>query len=419
MASSTLKTTKDGKRYYYIQVSRGRGKAPYTTQWYVPDGWSKTAIERGLRKAISDFENDCREGKILSRQEKKDLEKQRQEEENRIETVKQYGERVFMPTKKIQCAENTRAYYQNILDKHIYPHLGVIKLPDLKPAQISAYFLKMQEAKELSHQTQIGIYVTLNQLLKMAYLSDLIMANPMDKVKRPRQPKSELKDQPIKAYTEEELKRIRERIKTEPVKWQAFINFMMDTGCRSGEVCGLKWEKIDFDNCSAVIDNNCCYTKQKGVYEDTPKGGKARTVYFSVNTAALLKEHQKRQKTETKNREKRLEKDHKPLDITKIALPRYVFTEKGYSTPMHPQTPTRYFKKLEKLYGIEDFHPHKLRHSFASVAITRGADVASVSEVLGHADKGTTLKMYTHASEESKRRAAQIFQAALSEGGSR
>ena len=83
---------------------------------------------------------------------------------------------------------------------------------------------------------------------------------------------------------------------------------------------------------------------------------------------------------------------------------------------MHPTSVTHYFRSFSEKYGVEDFHPHKLRHSFASVAITNGADVASVSEVLGHADKSTTLRMYTHANEESKRRAANLVLDAIAEG---
>lgn len=64
-------------------------------------------------------------------------------------------------------------------------------------------------------------------------------------------------------------------------------------------------------------------------------------------------------------------------------------------------------------YGVENMHPHKLRHSFASVAITNGADIASVSEKLGHADKSTTLRLYTHADEKSIKRAGDIFREAL------
>ena len=55
--------------------------------------------------------------------------------------------------------------------------------------------------------------------------------------------------------------------------------------------------------------------------------------------------------------------------------------------------------------GVQNLHPHKLRHSFASIAITNGADIASVSEKLGHTDKAVTLRMYTHADQESIRRA--------------
>ena len=80
---------------------------------------------------------------------------------------------------------------------------------------------------------------------------------------------------------------------------------------------------------------------------------------------------------------------------------------------MHPTSPTHYFRKFAQKNGIAGFHPHKLRHTFASVAITAGADVASVSEALGHSDTAVTLRMYTHANEESRRRASQIFRDAI------
>lgn len=84
---------------------------------------------------------------------------------------------------------------------------------------------------------------------------------------------------------------------------------------------------------------------------------------------------------------------------------------------MHPQSPTRYLKKFSDKCGVAGLQPHKLRHSFASIAITNGADVASVSEALGHSDKGVTLRMYTHASEESISRAAQIVRESIRKAG--
>ena len=78
-------------------------------------------------------------------------------------------------------------------------------------------------------------------------------------------------------------------------------------------------------------------------------------------------------------------------------MKRYVFTQEGSPEPIHPQSPARYLQNFAKKYGVQGLHPHKLRHSFASIAITNGADIASVSEKLGHTDKAVTLRMYTHA----------------------
>lgn len=84
---------------------------------------------------------------------------------------------------------------------------------------------------------------------------------------------------------------------------------------------------------------------------------------------------------------------------------------------MHPQSPARFLKKFSERCGVPDLHPHKLRHSFASVAITSGADVASVSEALGHGDQAVTLRMYTHANAESVKNAAEIFREAIKKAG--
>lgn len=98
-------------------------------------------------------------------------------------------------------------------------------------------------------------------------------------------------------------------------------------------------------------------------------------------------------------------------------ISQWVFTQDGSADPMHPQSPTRFFTKFGRRYGIENFHPHKLRHTSASIALTNGADVVSVSERLGHSDTAVTLRMYAHANEESIRRAGQVVRDALKAEG--
>ena len=138
-------------------------------------------------------------------------------------------------------------------------------------------------------------------------------------------------------------------------------------------------------------------TSAKGVYLDTPKNGHTRTVYAGCHTLALLRQLRVEQSTK--------------------AISAYVFTQEAGPEPMHPQSPTRYLKKFSERYGVPDLHPHKLRHTFASIAITNGADVASVSEALGHSDKAVTLRMYTHADQESISQAAQIVWEAIKKAG--
>jgi hypothetical protein len=125
----------------------------------------------------------------------------------------------------------------------------------------------------------------------------------------------------------------------------------------------------------------------------TTKNGRTRTVDIGSDTIALLCAQRQEQATR--------------------AISKFVFTQENSPEPMHPQSPTRYFKMFEKRYGIKDFHPHKLRHSSASVAITNGADVVSVSQRLGHSDTAVTLRMYAHANAESIRRAGDIARKAV------
>lgn len=95
----------------------------------------------------------------------------------------------------------------------------------------------------------------------------------------------------------------------------------------------------------------------------------------------------------------------------------WVFTKEDSPEPMHPQSPVKYMKKFSKRYDIPGLHPHLLRHSFASISIVAGADIASVSHKLGHSDISTTLDMYTHANLESQKKASDIFRETLHKAG--
>jgi len=396
MPSTRKRKTKSGQVYYEISVSRGRGKSRLTRRWYPPEGWSRKAIERELAAVAAEFERQSDAGEVISRVEQREKDAQAAAETAKILTLRQYGERVFMPSKAVTMSENSRANYQGYLDKRIYPALGDIKLPEITSAQLTAFLLDIQTEGK-SHATVIKVYTILHSFFKMAYMGDMIDRNPMDKVERPKPRKDEIKADGPQAYSPSEVKKIIDALENEPLKWQALIHLLIDTGIRRGECCALQWNNIDFSTGAISIMGNLCYTPDKGVYLDTPKNGHTRTVYASINTLALL-------------RRLRIEQSQKSIS-------KYVFTMEGSPEPMHPQSPTRYLKKFLERCGVPDLHPHKLRHTFASIAITNGADIASVSEALGHSDKAVTLRMYTHADQESISHAAQIVQDAIMKAG--
>lgn len=392
MPSIRKKTNKAGRDYYEITVRRGRSQPRLYSRWYPPEGWSQRAIDRELTKVAAEFERQCKAGEVISRKERQERDAQEAAAAALIQTVKQYAERVFMPAKTVTMSENSRASFQSALNTWVYPAIGEKRLPDVSPADLSALLLDIQ-AQGRAHSTAVKVYTVLHTMFKMAYLSDVIPRNPMDKVSRPVPRKDEIRGAEAQALTVEELQTVLEALEAEPLKWRALVHLLIDTGVRRGECCGLKWEDIDLESQVVTIRRNLCYTPARGVYVDTPKNGRTREVDIGPETAALLEA------------------------LRAQSLGEYVFTQENSAEPMHPQSPTRYLKKLSAKCGVPDLHPHKLRHTFASVAITAGADVASVSEALGHSDKAVTLRMYTHSSAESRKRAAQIFREAIKKAG--
>ena len=108
MASTRIRTTKDGQTFYEIRVSRGRARSYLTTRWYPPAGWSQKAIDRALTKEAAEFERRCHEGEVTSRAEQKENDLRQKQEIAKIQTLRQYGEKVFMPAKTVTMSENGR-----------------------------------------------------------------------------------------------------------------------------------------------------------------------------------------------------------------------------------------------------------------------------------------------------------------------
>lgn len=410
--------TKDGRRYFIITVSRGRGNSPYRTRWYRPQGLSDTVVQHRLETFAGKYETECKGGKVLLREDRKAQAAAEAAEAAKIQTVKQYGDKVFMPAKELTISENTRTSYRSMLDLNIYPSIGSVLMTDITPTMCRKVLADYQ--REHAHSSVIKLYVVMNLLFDMAFQDDVIPISPMLKVKRPAPKASEeKKEESEKAYSDEEIAYILDCVDKEPLKWKLFFYIMNDTGMRRGEVCGLQWSDIDFDEGIITVRHNIQYTTAEKVKDK--KTGKIRLYDKDADAEEysdkdIVKAYDKR----PKNGKTR------PIDFDKELITpllkewhlqtpsKWVFPrEDDLKEPMFPQDPNGFFRKFAETYGIDGFHPHKIRHSTASRLIRNGADIASVSERLGHSDKAVTLRMYVHSDQEGMKKAGQIGRDAI------
>ena len=134
------------------------------------------------------------------------------------------------------------------------------------------------------------------------------------------------------------------------------------------------------------------YSQNRGVYETTTKTGNARTVYLPAETIKLLEAY------ETEYKAQKKENGDRWKDTG------YIFT-KDDGSPMNPDSITAWLRKFSKRTGLPHINPHAFRHTVASVLISNGTDVVTVSKQLGHSNTATTEGIYGHIIEERKERA--------------
>ena len=399
---------KDGSVVYEIRVSRGydatgKRRTPFQMTWKAPDGWSQKSIERELQRVQAQFENDCRAGKILTVSERKEKAikdaEEKAAEEDRLLTFDKYKD-IFIKNHATVYSVNTLTNYRFVLNE-ASKIFGKIKMVDIRTVDLKNYLSDVQQNEKnqfsgqlLSHGTIIKKYTVLHSFFESAVEDEIIEYSPMRNVKRPKPRKDEEKNKSPKSYDVDQIRLIMNALQNEKTEWRAIIQLMIDTGCRRGEIMGLKWECIDFDNSEITIKYNAQYSKDRGVYLTTPKNGKSRTIRINPPVVKVLKEWKREQAA--------------LLFRPGVGMSDYVFTYED-GRIMNPQAPTGFLKRLGQKCGIPSLHPHALRHTMASLSIANGADVVSVSKKLGHSEVSTTLNIYAHENEEAKNRTAKIL----------
>ncbi len=391
MAISKLMTDKKGRKYHRIWAYCHGER--YSTRWDVPEGLSAPVIQKRLNKAEADFITACENGNVQKRKEKREAKEAAEAEAKKVLTFKQFAESVYLPMIRTKNKRLTVAGYESALKNHIYPSLGNLKINEIRVAEINKLLNSMYENK--SYNTRKLAYSVLHACFAYAVSNDVITVNPVDKVEKPKMTDSERKEklETEFAYSAETVAGILEKIKQEPMMWRTIITMIANTGMRRAEVCGLRWQSIDFEKKTITIDNNIVDIPQMGLIDQTPKNGEMRTIPVDDYTIQLMSDWQFHQK-----------------EIGNRSI--YCFTQKNSVEPINPACITQKFAILGKKYGIKDFHPHKLRHSFASILEVNGVSPTTIAKLLGD-NVVTVMRTYVHTDSESVKLGAETFQAAI------
>ena len=248
-----------------------------------------------------------------------------------------------------------------------------------------------KEARTLSNKTVVEYHRLIRTVLAQAEKEMLVPYNAAAKATPPKQQRKE-----VSYYQPQELAAILDALDVEPLKWRLMVHLLIVTGCRRGEIAGLKWEKVDFQQHTVRIDSALLYSPRKGTYEGSTKTGNVRLLYLPDETIQLLKAWRMVYLTLQLANGDRWKNTG------------FIFVNDD-GTPMHPQALTGWLSKFAERHGLLHIHPHAFRHTVASVLIANGTDVVTVSKQLGHASATTTENIYAHMIEENKARAAECI----------
>ena len=246
---------------------------------------------------------------------------------------------------------------------------------------------------KLSDKTIAEYHRLISSILTAAVQWQVIPSNPCDRVKPPKVERKE-----AVSLDEIQAAELISCLQSEPIKYRTAVMLTLYTGLRRGEVCGLNWSDVDFKDNLISVNKSVLYSADRGVYEDATKTKSSnRIINIPSDMIKLLKQYQ------TEQMKQRLAMGDMWVDSGKI------FTSENGSM-INPDTLSTWFKGFIRRHNLPDIHYHNLRHTAATLLIAGGVDIATVSKRLGHADRTTTLNIYTHAIKSADKAAADKLQ---------
>lgn len=292
--------------------------------------------------------------------------------------------------------------YRCNLNAYILPKFKDYKLNEIKVYDLEKFYNELKTTstkiskgtdneKMLSSTTILKQHRQLSLMFSTAIKWEFLDSNPCTKVLKP----------PVKAipemafYNETEIKHMIKLLDNEDLDLKVAVYMLLFGGFRRGELLGLHWEDINFEDQTVKVNKNLLNLRGKGLTESTTKTIKSNRVVSLPNECfKLLKEY------------KELQDDRRRLLGNKWNNSPYVF-KSIFGGCMKPEWLSRNWSLFLKKNNLRHIRLHDLRHTCATYLLSIGTPIATVSRKLGHSDIYTTLNIYTHSLEADDRKAVE------------
>ena len=306
----------------------------------------------------------------------------------------------WLESYKHNIEENTYDSYCTVVNKITNYFSGKnIKVKDLKPKHIQDFYNSLYK-KGLSSNTVLHYHANIRKALDIAMKLEIIPNNPADRIERPK------KSQFIgDFYSIDELEKLFSACRNDPIEIVVLIASFY--GLRRSEVLGLKWSSIDFEKNiitikHKVIQRNAKKNRSMVLKDKTKNKASYRSLPLLPTIATALKKH-KNQINKNKlicgNTYHKEFEDYICVDFKgKLFRPEYI---------------TDHFQIILKNNGLRHIRFHDLRHSCASLLLSKGVPMKAIQEWLGHSTYSTTANFYAHLEDNYKSFSADVLSSSL------
>lgn len=293
---------------------------------------------------------------------------------------------------KTSIAATTYRRYASLIDVHIIPALGSIKLQAITKNHVNALMLQMRENGQ-SARSQQQARAVLSAAFESAMEDDLVASNPVIKSRT-----ITLASTQIHPFTLAEVQTL--LAKTTGVQMQARVRMATLYAMRQGEALGLQWKDVDFTKKTVFIWQQI--QKIEGTYQfvKLKSEDSIRTLEIDDETLAALKAHKVKQNMD------RLAMGDKWEDQD------LVFTT-SIGRPVDSKTDYRQWHHALAISGLPIKRLHDARHTAATLLFDQGIDIEVIRRFMGHSSVLLTSKTYVHHSARQLKGVASRIEAML------